>query len=117
MLRVLIVDDHALFRDQARALLQADGLTVVGEARDGTSAVAAARELKPDIVLLDVGLPDMDGFAVTDALRSVMPRIQIVLTSSRSADSFGTRIRDSRATGFLAKEEVSGTALRALIAK
>lgn len=66
---VLIVDDHAGFRSFcAHALLEAQGFDVVGEAMDGASAVALARTLASELVLLDVGLPDMDGFAVCDAL-------------------------------------------------
>src|SRR5437763_6772896 len=88
---VLIVDDHPSFRSTARALLEAEGYVVVGEADDGASAVAAASELRPDVVLLDVQLPDFDGFEVAQRLRSssngAVPRI--VLTSSRDGSDFG----------------------------
>jgi CheY-like chemotaxis protein len=65
---VLIVDDHADFRLFARSLLEAGGFEIVGEAQDGASALAAARALKPGLVLLDVQLPDIDGFAVCERL-------------------------------------------------
>ena len=65
---ILIVDDHAGFRHQARALLEADGFVVIGEADDGATGLAAARALRPDLVLLDIGLPDIEGFEVAREL-------------------------------------------------
>jgi two-component system response regulator EvgA len=113
---VLIVDDHAGFRFQARAVLEADGFTVVGEANDGTSGLAAARSLQPDFVLLDVGLPDIEGFEVARELAVDGPPPLVVLTSSRDASAYGPRIRLSRALGFIPKDELSGSAIRALAA-
>ena len=110
---VLIVDDHAGFRSFARALLEAEGFQVVGEAPDGASALAIARALAPELVLLDVGLPDMDGFAVCDALHDgASPAV--VLTSSRDFSSYRRRLERSRARGFVAKSELSGPTLAAL---
>ena len=86
---VLIVDDHADFRAFARTLLQAEGFEVVGEAPDGATALARARELKPQIVLLDVQLPDMDGFAVCEQLVAHEDAPAVVLTSTRTASSYG----------------------------
>lgn len=85
---VLIVDDHAGFRSFARALLEAEGFDVVGEATDGASAVALARKLAPKLVLLDVALPDMDGFAVCAALLQDGTGPAVVLTSSRDVSSY-----------------------------
>lgn len=82
---VLIVGDHAGFRVQARALLEADGFSVVGEAADGTSGLRAARSLRPDLVLLDIGLPDIDGFEVADQLAIDLAPSLVVLISSRQA--------------------------------
>jgi DNA-binding NarL/FixJ family response regulator len=82
--RVLIVDDHARFRALARLLLVADGFDVVGEAGDGAQALVAARALHPDVVLLDVQLPDEDGFAVAGTLAARRPAPAVVLVSSRS---------------------------------
>jgi len=113
---VLIVDDHPSFRSTARALLTADGFEVVGEAADGTSALTEARRLHPDIVLLDVQLPDMDGFAV--ALELSRPNgaaPTIVLTSSRDAADFGPLVQRSGAAAFVPKAELSGAALRAVL--
>ena len=110
--RVLIVDDHPGFRAQARALLTAAGYQVVGEAADGESAVRAARDLSPDVVLLDIQLPDVDGFEVATRLTAANNSAVIVLTSTRDARDYGPRITASQAAGFLPKDELSGAALR-----
>ena len=111
---VLIVDDHPGFRSVARALLEAEGFDVVGEASDGASAVALARKLAPEPVLLDVALPDMDGFAVCDALLQDGAGPAVVLTSSRGISSYRRRLERSGARGFIAKSDLSGSALAAL---
>jgi DNA-binding NarL/FixJ family response regulator len=108
---VLIVDDHGGFRSAARALLQAFGFDVVGEAIDGRSALEAAAELHPDIVLLDVHLPDVDGFAVAEQLAAKGVAPAIVLTSSRSVASLRWRLAANPAWTFVAKNELSGEAL------
>lgn len=112
---ILIVDDHAAFRVQARALLEADGFVVIGEAETGTSGLAAARSLRPHLVLLDIGLPDVEGFEVAHALAADGPPPFVVLTSSRDASAYGPRVANSRVLGFIAKDELSGAALRSLI--
>ena len=111
---VLIVDDHPGFRSVARALLEAEGFDIVGEASDGASAVALARKLSPELVLLDVALPDMDGFAVCDALLEGGSGPAVVLTSSRGISSYRRRLERSGARGFIAKSDLSGSALAAL---
>jgi two-component system nitrate/nitrite response regulator NarL len=113
---VLIVDDHPGFRSAARALLEADGFEVVGEAADGESGLAAAERLRPRLVLLDIQLPDLDGFAVAERLASSPPAPAVVLVSSRTASSYRRRLADSPALGFVAKSELSGAALSALLA-
>jgi CheY-like chemotaxis protein len=112
---VLIVDDHPSFRGMARALLESEGYTVVGEAPDGASAVEQAHTLRPDIVLLDVQLPDMDGFAVAARLSANGSTPAIVLTSSRDGSDFGSLIEESGARGFVAKAEISAEAIAALL--
>lgn len=112
-LTVLIVDDHPAFRSAARALLEAAGFEVVGEAADGASAVAAAAALRPAVILLDVQLPDIDGFAVAER---VADGPAIVLTSSRSASSFRRRLTANPAWRFIPKSELSGEALAAAVA-
>jgi DNA-binding NarL/FixJ family response regulator len=105
---VLIVDDHAGFRRFARRMLEAGGLTVVGEAEDGASAVAAAGRLDPDVVLLDVQLADEDGFAVAEQLAG---RAAVVLTSSHELEDLRTRLERTSARGFIPKAELSAEAL------
>lgn len=115
-LRVLIVDDHPGFRARARALLESEGFEVVGEAGDGATGVRRAAELGPDVILLDVQLPDMDGFAVASRVTSNGGGIQVVLTSSRDGDDFGALVAASGACGFIPKAELSGAGLTALLA-
>jgi DNA-binding NarL/FixJ family response regulator len=113
--RVLIVDDHPSFRRFATKLLETAGFSVVGEAEDGASALAAARRLRPELVLLDVLLPDMSGLAVAEALAggdSHHPRV--LLVSSRSASELGPALEESPAAGFLTKSELTAEALAAL---
>lgn len=115
MSTILIIDDDARFRTQARDLLEADGFVVIGEAIDGASGLEAARSLRPDLVLLDVGLPGLDGFEVARVLATDGPPPLVVLTSSRDARAYGRRLANGDALGFLPKEQVSGSAIRALI--
>jgi DNA-binding NarL/FixJ family response regulator len=112
---VLIVDDHDGFRESARALLEAEGFAVVGDAADGAAALAAALRLRPDVVLLDVQLPDVDGFAVAERLAALSEPPRVVLISSRDATAYGPRLDAAPACGFLAKRELSGASLAALV--
>jgi DNA-binding NarL/FixJ family response regulator len=114
--RILIVDDHPSFRASARALLEADGYEVVGEAEDGHSAVRAALTLLPDVVLLDVQLPDIDGFEVASRLRDEAGAPAVVLTSSREASDYGPLPYHSGARGFVPKAELTGEGIAALLA-
>ena len=112
---VLIVDDHPSFRANARALLEAEGFVVVGEAEDGASALLAAVELLPELVLLDVQLPDLDGFEVAARLTNGGGGPAVVLVSSRDGSDFGPLVERSGARGFIPKAELSGAALTALL--
>jgi DNA-binding NarL/FixJ family response regulator len=112
---VLIVDDHSGFRAWTRSLLEAEGFVVLGETADGTSAIAAARDLRPDLVLLDVMLPDMTGFAVAEQLATLSHPPDVVLVSSREASDFGPRIHRAAARGFISKPDLTGDRLRALL--
>jgi DNA-binding NarL/FixJ family response regulator len=113
---VLIVDDHPSFRASARRMLDADGYEVVGEAQDGGEALEAARRLRPDLVLLDVRLPDLDGFEVARRLLDSNGRTpQIVLTSSHDSSDLGEAIGASGVRGFIPKGELTGAALTAVL--
>jgi DNA-binding NarL/FixJ family response regulator len=113
--RLLIVDDHAVFRQSARRMLEADGYEVVGEAADGASGIAAAHALKPEVVLLDVQLPDIDGFDVASRLTGEDAHPVVVLTSSRDGADFGPLVSGSGARGFVPKSELSGERLAQII--
>jgi DNA-binding NarL/FixJ family response regulator len=115
MCSVLVVDDHASFRVSARAFLEGEGFPIVGEAIDGASALAAVAETNPDVVLLDVQLPDLSGFEVAAALRAAGHPARVVLTSTREASEYGDLIDASPAAGFIAKDALTGDAIRALL--
>src|SRR6516164_9829608 len=115
-LTVLIVDDHEGFRQVARALLEADGVEVVGEAADGESAIFEAQRLRPQLVLLDVQLPGIDGFEVAARLGEASDPSAVVLASSYAADSYRRRLMESPVRAFIPKGELSGKALAALFA-
>ncbi|HEV8648229.1 MAG TPA: response regulator transcription factor [Actinomycetes bacterium] len=112
---VLIVDDHPGFRSLARKLLAAGGFEVVGEAADGHAAIDAARELRPDVVLLDIQLPGIDGFEVAERLRDGAAGPAVVLVSSRDRADYGARVEQCGARGFIPKAELSVDAMRALM--
>jgi DNA-binding NarL/FixJ family response regulator len=113
--KVLIVDDHPSFRAAARLLLEHDGFDVVGEAQDGAGGIQATSELSPDVVLLDVNLPDLDGFDVASRICLDQHAPKVVLTSSRDPREFGPLVHRSGARGFIPKGELSGDALQALL--
>jgi CheY-like chemotaxis protein len=113
---LLIVDDHADFRAGATALLEADGFHVLGEASDGEAALEAVGRLQPQVVLLDIQLPGMDGFAVADSLVLGDAPPIVVLTSSRPEEAFRSRLRAARSVrGFIAKADLSGECLSTLV--
>jgi DNA-binding NarL/FixJ family response regulator len=114
---VLIVDDHPSFRASARAMLEAEGFDVVGELADGASVVETVRALEPDVVLLDVQLPDMTGFDVCARLEtSDASTVQVILVSSRDVTDYGELVDVSCACGFVPKGELSGDMIAALLA-
>jgi DNA-binding NarL/FixJ family response regulator len=112
---VLIVDDHEAFREAATSLLTSEGFNVVGEAADGRGALTAVERLRPDVVLLDVQLPDADGFTIADQMAARPDPPIVVLISSRDAATYGERLDGALARGFLAKRDMSGAALAQLL--
>ena len=112
---VLIVDDHPGFRSSARRMLESEGYEVIGEAADGESGIAAAADLEPGLVLLDVQLPGIDGFEVSRKLTGNGRGPAVVLTSTRERSDFGSLVADSGARGFISKGELSITALEELL--
>jgi len=112
---VLIVDDHPSFRAAARLMLERAGYDVVGESGDAASALVAAGRLRPALVLLDVGLPDRDGFEVAEELSRADQALQVVLVSARGEAPYRQRLAASPARGFIAKRDLTPAAFRALV--
>jgi DNA-binding NarL/FixJ family response regulator len=112
---VLIVDDHAGFRSHARRLLECEGYRVVGEAADCASALEATRELEPDLVLVDVHLPDADGFELTSRLGALADPPTVVLTSSRDGAELEPSVSDCGACGFVPKAALCREAIEELL--
>ena len=109
------MDDHPSFRATARVLLEAEGFDVVGEAADGASALTEAGRLRPEVVLLDVQLPDIDGFDVAARLTGNANSPVVILVSSRDSSDFGPLVTRSGARGFVPKAELSGDRVQALL--
>ena len=114
---LVIVDDHAVFRSIAREKLEADGIKVLGEAGDGRSGLDTIAELRPTIVLVDIHLPDIDGFAVARLIAGLSDPPVVVLISSRSGANLTRRSAESGAAGIIAKENLSGAAVRILLGR
>jgi CheY-like chemotaxis protein len=114
--RVLIVDDNGAFRAAARQLLERSGFVVVAEAGDGVDGLRAAEEHAPDLAIVDVQLPDHDGFEVAERLRALDPAPDVILTSSLDGTDFGALVASSSALGFIPKADLSARAIEALLA-
>ena len=112
---VLIVDDHEAFRESASALLEAEGFEVAGEAADGAAALEKVERLRPQIVLLDIQLPGLDGFGVAERLAGAPDPPMVVLISTREAAAYGPRLEAAAARGFIVKGELSGASLAAVV--
>jgi DNA-binding NarL/FixJ family response regulator len=112
---VLVVDDDPAFRRLAQRILDAFGFAVVGEAGDAASARSAAGALRPDAMLVDVGLPDVDGIALARELTALPWRPRVVLTSSNAEAATASEVRRSGAEAFVPKNELPGAALGELL--
>lgn len=111
---VVIVDDHPSFRASARAMLEASGFEVIGEAADGVTALELLHRLRPEVVLLDVQLPDMSGFDVCVECGDV-DETAVILVSSRDGSDFGDLVDRCGARGFIPKGELTGEAVAAFV--
>ncbi len=114
MVRLMLADDHRMLREGLRRSMEEAGFDVVGEAADGVSAVAAAADLRPDIVLLDVQLPDIDGFDVARRLAACPAAPATILISTRDAADYRVRLATTPARGFIAKEDLTAAGIAAL---
>jgi DNA-binding NarL/FixJ family response regulator len=112
---VVIVDDHSAFREQARQLLEGMGYRVVGEAATGAEALHLSHRLRPDVVLLDIQLPDIDGISVAKSLTSTSGAPAVILISTRDRADYGPRLNGSGAAGFIAKSDLTADALEAML--
>jgi CheY-like chemotaxis protein len=112
---VLVVDDDASFRHLAARVLTGWGHVVIGEAGSVEEALARAKELRPDTALVDIGLPDGDGFALTRQLRALPWPLRVVLISADADRASAPAAERAGASGFLPKDDVSGAAFRQLI--
>ena len=115
-LRVLIADDHRLFAEALEAILAADErIEVVGQASDGAQAVELARTLGPDIVLMDVSMPVLDGFEATRKIRAASETVRVLmLTGSNSRDDVD-RSREAGASGYVTKDRIAAELVKAII--
>ena len=102
-MRILIADDHALFRDGLKSLLKVEGHEVLGEAKNGIEAIELARQLKPDIVLMDVSMPEMDGITATRTLRAEIPDVKVVILTASEDDAKLFDAIKAGAQGYLLK--------------
>ena len=113
MLRVLLVDDQALFRDIAKNMFSSvEEFEVVAEAEDGADAIDAYADLRPDLVLMDVQMPKVNGLEATKQILHGNPEARVVITSMRSEPEYRRLALDTGALGFIAKRDLSISALR-----
>jgi DNA-binding NarL/FixJ family response regulator len=112
--RVLIADDHALYRDGLRSLLEARGVDVLGEARNGREAVDQTRRFNPDVVLMDLDMPELDGLAATRLISAEQPDVRVVILTASEEDAHLFEAIKSGAQGYLFKNLASDELFRLL---
>ncbi len=104
-LRLVIADDHTIFRQGVRSLLESGGLAeIVGEAGDGNEALAKARELAPDVVIMDIGMPGMNGLEATRLITQEIPDVKVVILTTHASDNYFFEALSSGASGYVLKE-------------
>jgi DNA-binding NarL/FixJ family response regulator len=114
--RVLIADDQRLFAEALEAILSTDGrINVVARAADGGGAVELAREHKPDVVLMDIAMPVLDGFAATEQIRAQVPAARVIIVSGSDATQDISRARAVGAAGYVTKDQIAGDLLQAIL--
>jgi DNA-binding NarL/FixJ family response regulator len=114
--RVLIADDQRLFAEALEAILTTDGrIAVVGRATNGEEAVALACDDRPDVVLMDIAMPLLDGIAATEAIAAAVPEIRVVVLTGSEAPDDITRARAAGAAGYVTKDQVAGDLVRAIL--
>jgi DNA-binding NarL/FixJ family response regulator len=114
--RVLIADDQRLFAEALEAILSTDGrIAVVGRAADGEAAVGLARAEQPDVVLMDIAMPVMDGIAATEAIRSQAPATRVIVLTGSNAPADVSRAREAGAAGYVTKDQIAGDLVRAIL--
>ena len=114
--RVVIADDQRLFAEALEAILSIDSrISVVGRAADGQAAVALAREQRPDVILMDIEMPVMDGIEATEAIRSVVPGTQVIVLTGSAATQDVSRARQAGAAAYVTKDQIAGDLVRAIL--
>src|ERR1700747_2666611 len=114
-LHILVADDHELVRRGIRGLLRARrGWTIVGEARDGREAVEKANKLKPDVVIVDISMPDLDGLQATRQIREAVPTTEVVVLTMHESDQMVRRVLDAGALGYVLKSDLATHLIRAV---
>ncbi len=114
-IRVLLVDDHKVLRDGLRLLLAADnGIDVIGEAEDGNQAMQKVKILSPDVVVMDLGLPDISGIEVTKQILESQPEIRIVILSMHASKEFVIKAMSAGASGYVPKSSTHESLLDAI---
>jgi DNA-binding NarL/FixJ family response regulator len=114
-IRVLLADDHQLFREGVRSLLEkAPGVEVVGEAADGRTALGLARETAPDVVIMDISMPDLNGFEATRKLKAMLPQTRVIALSAFSYRRFVKQMLEAGAQGYLVKDCAFDELIRAV---
>lgn len=113
-MKILLADDHRLMREGLRALLEKEGLTVVGEAVNGREAITLARSLRPEVVVMDISMPELNGIDATKALAAELPQVRVIALSMNSDRRYVRAMFEAGAAGYLLKSAASSELVRAV---